>query len=66
MDNGSPPPRMSSNDGIPEDVRKVDAEKADGFVPAGIPADFEVDFRLNEDIEFETKKFAVTDTRHNY
>ena len=47
---GSPPPRMSSSDGIPVEVVYVDVEPGCIRVPRGCVGCFEVTRRLNEDM----------------
>lgn len=49
QDIGRPPPRISSRDGIPVDVSKVDGDDGDGLVPTGSSA-LAPAFRLKEDM----------------
>jgi hypothetical protein len=51
QDKGSPPPRMSSREGIPDEVSNVNADDGQDLVPAGGLDCFEVVFRLKEDMK---------------
>lgn len=51
VDNGIPPPRMSSKDGMPEDVRNVDDKKEDVFDPVGTFSILAVALLLKEDMK---------------
>jgi hypothetical protein len=50
-DKGSPPPSMSSKEGMPVDVRSVEDDDGHGRVPDGKFACLELIFRLNEDMD---------------
>ena len=46
QDKGRPPPRISSKEAMPEDVRMVEDENGEGRVPAGRPTVIELVFLL--------------------
>jgi len=50
QDNGNPPPRMSSRDGMPVEVMVVASDDCDTRVPGGRVGYFDVVFLLKEDM----------------
>jgi len=50
QDKGRPPPRISSKEAMPEDVRIVEGENGEGRVPAGRPTVIELVFLLKVDM----------------
>jgi hypothetical protein len=54
QDKGRPPPRISSKEAMPEDVRIVEDENGEGRVPAGRPTVIELVFLLKVDMECES------------
>lgn len=50
QDKGRPPPRISSKEAMPEDVRIVEDENGEGRVPAGRPTVIELVFLLKVDM----------------
>ena len=58
QDKGRPPPRISSKEAIPDDVRIVEGENDEGRVPAGRPTVIELVFLLKVDM-FRSKTVSV-------
>ena len=50
QDKGRPPPRISSKEAMPEDVRTVEDENGEGRVPARRPTGIELVFLLKVDM----------------
>lgn len=50
QDKGRPPPRMSSKEAMPDEVRMVEGENGEGRVPARWSTDLELDFLLKVDM----------------
>ena len=63
QDRGRPPPRMSSKEAIPDDVRMVEDENGEARVAGRRPTVLELDFLLKVDMILDNAGCRTLDSR---